>query len=431
MDDPILPRSILLFILLCCSAFFSACEAAFFSLNSLQTEDLKEKKGRSGRFVHELLEKPRDLLITIYIGNELVNIGCSVVVTSIAITLFGSIGVGIAIGVGTLLLLIFGEIFPKSLSLKSAAPYALIAAYPLKIFSVLVHPARRFFTHIAEKFIAMIGFGKLVDKDSMITDEEFKAMVQMGEGDGVLDSEESTMIHNVIEFGETTAGDIMVPKIDMVTMENENSFQNILPKIMENFFARVPVLSEDGETVIGILYTKELIRYKNLPPENFNLKNMLHPPHFVPKSKKIKELLEEFRKMKQHLAIVLDEYGSLSGLITLEDILEELVGEIDSEMRKEEEPFVKIKDNTYRMAANYSIYDFNQNFAQPLPEDGHETVGGLVFGLFGRVPRSGETVSLGCYKFHIEKMKGARIISLRLNVMEINEPENPIEDDAK
>ncbi len=158
---------------------------------------------------------------------------------------------------------------------------------------------------------------------------------------------------------------------------------------------------------------------------------MLHPPHFVPKSKKIKELLEEFRKMKQHLAIVLDEYGSISGLITLEDILEELVGEIDSEMRKEEEPLVKIKDNTYRMAATYSLYDFNQNFTQPLPENDHETVGGLVFGLFGRVPRSGETVSLGCYKFHIEKMKGARIISLRLSVLETNEPENPSEDNAK
>ena len=417
MDDSLFSRSLLLVFLLLCSAFFSACEVAYFSLNSLQLNEMSEKKGRMGRIVNSLLEKPRELLITIYIGNEFVNIAISVVVTSIAINVFGNLGVGIAIGVGTLLLLVFGDIIPKSISLKFSQPYALFSAYPLTIFAKIVQPAQKLFSIWTEKVIGFMGILPHGLKESPITDEEFRAMVQVGEGEGVIDSDERELIQNVIQFGETTVEEIMIPKIDMFTVGIEDSLDDVLPRIIENFYSRVPVYSEKEEGILGILFPKDLTRLKHLPREKVSLKSILHDTISVPQSKKIKEMLEEFRKMKRHMAIVLDEYGSVCGLVTLEDILEELVGEIDSEMRQDELPLNKLNENHYRITGAYSLAEFNESFQSDLPENDYDTVGGYVFGLFGRIPRSGESTTIDRFKFRVEKMKGSRILSLFLTVM--------------
>ena len=374
------------------------------------------QKGRSGRLVHSLLQKPRELLITIYIGNELVNIGISVVITSITISLFGNIGLGIAIGVSTLLLLFFGEIVPKSISLKYAQPYALFAAFPLKAFANIVQPAQKLFNSWTERIMRYFGILTHSNKESSISDEEFRTMVQVGEGEGVIDSDERDLIHKAIEFGETTVGEVMTPKIDMFTVNIKDSLDKILPRIVENFYSRVPVYG-DKEEVLGILFTKDLTRLKHLPKEKVNLKSILHPAVVVPKTKMIKEMLEEFRKLKRHMAIVLDEYGSVCGLVTLEDIIEELVGEIDSEMRKDEQPLLKITENQYRLSGSLNLSEFNDAFESNLPESDYDTVGGLVFGLFGRIPRSGESTTLENFKFRVEKMKGSRILKLHLTLL--------------
>ena len=417
MDESILPHILLLTVLLVFSAFFSACEAAFFSLTSFQLKELKEEKGRWGLAANDLLEKPRELLITIYIGNELVNIGVSVITTSIFINQFGNFGIGIAIGVGTFLLLVFGEIIPKTLSLQFPQTYAISAAYPLRFFAFLVRPIQSALTLIAEKFILFTGFTFSKDKKTAITNDEFRTMVQVGEGEGVIDSEESELIHNVIKFGETTAAEVMTPKIDMFTLSIDDKLEDILPRIIENFYSRVPVFDSDGESFAGILFTKDLNKLKNLPPEKFSLKSVLRPFLSIPQTKKIKELLQEFKKRKRHIAAVLDEYGSICGLVTLEDILEELVGEIDSEMRLEENPLVKIDDNSFRLLATYPVDEFNTHFQTQISEEEYDTVGGFVFGLFGRIPRSGEAIAHENLKFRVEKMKGARILNLHLTVI--------------
>lgn len=429
MDESLFARSLLLVFLLLCSAFFSACEVAYFSLNSLQLNEMSEKKGRLGRIVNSLLEKPRELLITIYIGNEFVNIAISVVVTSIAINIFGNLGVGIAIGVGTLLLLVFGDIIPKSISIKFAQPYALFSAYPLKIFAKIVQPAQKLFSIWTEKVISFMGILPHGLKESPITDDEFRAMVQVGEGEGVIDSDERELIQNVIEFGETTVEEIMTPKIDMFTVGIEDSLDDILPRIIENFYSRVPVYGEEEEGILGILFTKDLTRLKHLPREKVSLKSILHDTISVPQSKKIKEMLEEFRKMKRHMAIVLDEYGSVCGLVTLEDVLEELVGEIDSEMRQDELPLKRLNENHYRIVGAYSLAEFNESFQSDLPENDYDTVGGYVFGLFGRIPRSGESTTVDRFKFRVEKMKGSRILSLFLTLM--SPPAQPLPETEK
>jgi len=384
-------------------------------LNQAQLAALKETRGRGGQLINSLLEKPRELLITIYIGNELVNIAISALATTIALRLFGDTGLAIAIGVGTFLILLFGEIIPKSLSLNFAEKFALFAARPLNLFYKLVLPIQKVFTRLAEIFMKWIGVLPRNSKP-IISDEEFTSMLRLGKDEGVIDAEESELIHNVMEFGEKTVADVMTPEIDMFTLKSGDTLEEILPKILENFYSRVPVYDENEETIIGILLTKELNRHRRLSPEQFNLKNILHPSISVPESRKIKDMLQDFKKMKRHIAIVLDEFGSVTGLVTLEDILEELVGEIDSEMRTEESPINKITEKRYRLTATCSIADFNETFHCDLPNGDITTVGGFVFGLFGRVPRSGESISYDRFKFRVEKMKGARILSIHLTL---------------
>ena len=417
-------------ILLGFSAFFAACEAAFFSLNPAQLAAMKENRGRGGQLINSLLEKPRELLITIYIGNELVNIAISALATTIALRLFGSTGLAIAIGVGTFLILLFGEIVPKSLSLNFAEKFALFAARPLNLFYKLVHPIQKLFTRLAEIIMSWIG---LVPKstDKRISDEDFTSMVKMGKDEGVIDAEESELIHNVMEFGEKTVADVMTPKIDMFTLNADDAMEDILPKILENFYSRVPVYDEDEETILGILLTKELNRHRSQTENQFNLKSILQPSISVPENRKIKDMLKDFKTMKRHIAIVLDEFGSVTGLVTLEDILEELVGEIDSEMRKEVSPIVKITEKRFRLAATCSIAEFNEEFHCELPNGDITTIGGFVFGLFGRVPRSGESVTHDRFKFRVEKMKGARILNLHLTLAspkpsDVSEPQEEI-----
>ena len=376
--------------------------------------------------VHSLLQKPRELLITIYIGNELVNIGISVVITSIAISVFGSAGVGVAIGISTFLLLFLGEIVPKTISLKYAQPYALFAAYPLKGFANIVQPAQKLFNSWTEKIMRSFGILTNLQKESSISDEEFRTMVQVGEGEGVIDSDERDLIHNAIEFAETTVGEVMTPKIDMFTVNIKDSLDEILPRIVKNFYSRVPVYGEEEE-ILGILFTKDLTRLKHLPREKVNLKSILHPSVVVPKSKMIKEMLEEFRKLKRHMAIVLDEYGSVCGLVTLEDIIEEIFGEIEDE-RDIENNKTNLVNKALYFDGGTRIADFNDaflfgvlrfggisNISQEISKSyisedlGVETMGGFVFKQLGRLPKEGEFILKGNIKLTVEEVKENRI----------------------
>ena len=205
---------------------------------------MKETRGRGGQLISFLLEKPRELLITIYIGNELVNIAISALATSIALKLFGDTGLAIAIGVGTFLILLFGEIVPKSLSLNFAEKFALFAARPLNLFYRLVQPIQKLFTRFAEVIMSWVGVLPK-SKEDRISDEEFTSMVKLGKNEGVIDPEESELIHNVMEFGEKTVADVMTPKIDMFTLNANDTMKDILPKILENFYARVQIFDEN------------------------------------------------------------------------------------------------------------------------------------------------------------------------------------------
>lgn len=410
MDESLTIRFVLLVILLVCSAFYSGCEAAFFSLSPITVNKLKKSNRYSGWLVASLLEDPKRLMVTIYVGNEFVNVGAAALTTSILISVFGDKGVPLAIGFGTFLLLFFGEITPKTFTIKYAEKFSLFASRPLKIFSVIVFPVQFVITQIT-KFLVKSLYSQEVKKH-IITEEEFQTLVTVGENEGILESDEREMIHNVIQFGETMAEEAMTPKVDMFSLKAGEDLERVFPKILEKLFSRVPVYEKDVNSISGILYVKDLQRYNRKPKSNIKLKDLAHSPFFIPGSKKLHELLKEFKKNKKYMAIVLDEYGALAGLITLEDVLEELVGEINSEMRKEDSLVVKRGECKYFLSAMLKVEDFNKEFNATLPEEDFESIGGFVFGSFGRVPRRGEFIMQEGFKFTVEKMKGPRILKI-------------------
>lgn len=410
MDESLIIRFVLLVILLICSAFFSGCEAAFFSLNRITIGNLKENNKYSGQLVASLLEDPKKLMVTIYVGNELANVGVAALITSISISFFGNKGIAMAIGFGTFLLLFLGEITPKTFSIRHAENFSIFVSRLLKFFYTLVFPVQWIITHMTEAIVALLG--SQASDNHIITEEEFHTLVSVGENEGVLESDEKEMIHNVIRFGETTAEEVMTPRVDIFSLNADDDLETAFPKIQEKFFSRIPIYEKNTEDIIGILYAKDLQKYNRKQKSNVKLRELIHSPFLIPSSKKMHNLLKEFKDNKKHIAIVLDEYGSLAGLVTLEDVLEELVGDIKSEKRKDDSLIIKKNDSKYSLSSMLEVEEFNKEFKASLPEDEFDSIGGFVFGLFGRVPRWGESVMYDNFKFTVEKIKGPRILKI-------------------
>ena len=410
MDESLLIRFVLLVILLFCSAFYSGCEAAFFSLSSIAVNSLKKQSKQSGHLVASLLEDPKKLMVTIYVGNELVNIGVAAITTSLCLSIFEDISIALPIGLGVFLLLFFGEITPKTFSIKHAEKFCLLASRPLKYFSSLVFPLQWAISKITQKMDKSLGSRD--ENSHIITEEEFHTLVTVGETEGVLESDEREMIHNVIEFGETTAEEAMIPKVDIFSLNADDDLETAFPEIQGKLFSRIPVYEKDSNNIVGILYVKDLQQYNRKPKSNISLRDICRSPYFIPGSIKLHKLLKELKQNKMHMAIVLDEYGALAGLVTLEDVLEELVGEINSEIRKEDSLIVKRNGNSYFLSSMLKVEDFNKEFGAALPEKDFDSIGGFVFGLFGRVPRRKEFITYDSFRFTIAKMKGPRILKI-------------------
>lgn len=414
MDESIIIRLIFLGALLALSAFFSGCEAAFFSLSRLKVDNLKSQKGWRGEMVAALLANPRLLLTVIYAGNEMVNVAAAAVVTSVSIHLLGDSGVGVAIGIGTFLILVFGEITPKTLVLRHAEGFALGAAPFLNIFSLLIKPVNQLLARIAD--LSVHVFLPIHRKKGELTEEEIKTIVTVGEGEGVIEADEKDLIHNIFEFGDTTVSEIMTPKNDVFSLDADTPVPDIISRTKKTFFSRIPVYEDNKENIIGVLYMKDILRLHISGKKDLSLRQMLHPAFIIPESKKVRDLLRDFKIKKVHLAVVYDEYGSLEGIVTLEDVLEEIVGEIEGERRKDDVPVIKMNENEYAVLGNVPIQDFNEEFGSSLPDEEYNSIGGFVFSLLGRLPIKGESVSHENMRFIVDKVKGPRILRLLLKI---------------
>ncbi len=376
---------------------------------------MSERCGKKGELIASLMEHPRQFLITIYIGNETVNVLISALITSIALHFFGSFGLALAIGTGTFLLLVFAEITPKSFALHNAERYALFSVSLLFFFHKLVRPLQELLSSLAKKILARIGVTEKAT-DRTITEEEIKSFVDEGSAKGNIRSHEKVMIKNVFELNDIPVEEIMTKRPDIIAVEENETLEEVLPLISRRKTRRLPVYSEDLDHITGVLLVKDILRVKLIDEnwEHLPVKELMTPPFIIPETKRVDELLRDFQQKRVHLAVAVDEVGVTSGIATFDDILSELLGKQQTE--KDEEQIKEISEGTFLLDASIETETFNERFQTTIDPKEFDTIGGFVFHLFGYLPEWGEKVSFNNFTFYVLKKKGFRIVKLKLVV---------------
>lgn len=413
MEPSDLWQSILLIVLLMMSAFFSASETALMSLSKIRLRHMLEENVKGAERVSRLLKSPSHMLGAILVGNNIVNIASSALATSIAITLFGPVkGIGISTGVMTLLVLIFGEITPKSIASERSEQIALKVAAPISILMVLLTPVLTAIMFVTGLLIKMMGGSP--DKDRpFITEEELKTMVTVSHEEGVLEVDEKKMIYNVFEFGDSQVGDVMTPRTDMVMVEKSTEFKEIVDIFKSERFSRIPVYDETPDNIIGLLNVKDLIFYE--PLQNaFKIEDFIREPYFTYEFKMTSELFAEMRSKRAAIAIVLDEYGGTAGMVTLEDLVEEIVGDIQDEYDDHEVSIEVIQEDEYIVDGSTKIDVVNEMLGLRIETEDFDSIGGFIIGEFGRLPEVGERIEHANVEFVVESIEKNRIEKLRI-----------------
>jgi CBS domain containing-hemolysin-like protein len=404
---------VVLVVLLFLSGFFSGSETALVSVNKLRIRKLAEERVKGARAANDLLQKPNRMLATILLGNNLINVLAAAIATNLAITFFGSTGIGIATGIMTLFILVFGEITPKGYATKNAEKVTLKIAAPISILCRVLSPVVWMITILTRRLIRLVG-GDPGIVAPFITEEEIKFLVEIGEEEGVIEKEEKEMIKGVFEFGEMTAKEVMVPRIDIKRLASEETLSSALEHILSTGHSRTPVFEGNIDNIVGLLYTKDLLRYLREGKRDIPIKHIIREAYFVPESKALDELLKEMQEKKIQMAIVVDEYGGTAGLVTLEDILEEIVGEILDEYDVEEVGIRKLGDGSFLVDAKTDIDEINDALNMNLPSEEFDSIGGLLFNLIGKIPDIGDRVEVNGVDLIVEKMRVRRITKIRM-----------------
>lgn len=413
-------------VLLCLSAFFSSAETALTTVNKMRMRSLSESGNKAASRVLKITENPGKMLSTILVGNNIVNISASSIMTTLTISVFGNAAVGIATGVLTLLILVFGEITPKTVSTLCAEKIALAYSGVIYWLMIIMTPVIFLVNQMSTGVLLLLR----VDpnrKQEAITEEELRTIVQVSHEEGVIESEEKKMINNVFDFGESVAHDIMVPRIDMVFVDVEATYEELMEIFRKERFTRMPVYEGSTDNVIGIINMKDLILYDQDQP--FAIRDYLRQPHYTYEYKKISELMMEMRKTLNNIAIVLDEYGATAGLITLEDMLEEIVGEIRDEYDADEEDEIRmIAENEYLVNGSTKLDDLNERLELNLESEDYDSIGGLVIGLLGHLPEEDEEVLYENLRLVVDCVEKNRID--RVHLYRLNEEKDQEESDS-
>ncbi|MDP3182675.1 MAG: hemolysin family protein [Desulfobaccales bacterium] len=396
-------------VILC--GIFAASETSLFALSPLERLRLKEKK-RQGELVESLLARPRRLLITLIMGLETVSILASVLATSLCLSLWGPKGKWLALGVIAPVFLFLGEIIPKSLALAYPSRTARFLAPLVRLAIALFTPLRVVFLQVSQGILATLGLRTDLPLPA-VHQEDFVRMVEESHRGGVIAALERDFIQNLLDFGELRVGQIMVPRPDIFSLPLDMPMAQLIQAIKRSRFSRIPIYQETPDNIVGILYAKDLLF---LGPgkacEVDIIKNLLRPPLYVPENKRAFDLLSELQTQHLRLALVVDEYGTLVGLVSVEDLLEELCGEIRQEFHEEEKVWEEVGPGVYRFKAYLPLDDFNEAMEVNFPAEEFDTIGGLVLNLFGELPREGDTISHSGLTFQVVRMKGTRILEL-------------------
>lgn len=406
METSDIIQLVIVIILLSASAFFSSAETALMTSNKLRMRNLAENGDKRAAKVLKVTENTDKMLSAILIGNNIVNLTASSISTALTLKIFGSKLVGIATGILTFLILVFGEITPKNVASKNAENMALSYIGVISFLVTLLTPVI-FIVNTVAKFVISI-FNKNGDDNNAVTEEELRAMVEYSHEEGVIENEEKKMIVNVVDFGDTVAGDIMVPRVDMVMVDEKSSYEEILQVFREERYTRIPVYEETPDNVIGILNVKDFLLIED--KVNFVMKELLREPLYTYEYKKTSALMMDMRKTGANIVIVLDEYGITAGLITLEDMLEEIVGEIRDEFdADEDEGITKVSDLEYLIDGSTNLDDINDRIGLSLSSEEYESIGGLIMEKLGRLPVEGEIINFDNIVLTVKKMDHARI----------------------
>ena len=419
MDSSVVIQLIILAILILLSALFSSAETSLTTSNKLKIQSLADQGSKRARILLKISEDSGKMLSAILIGNNLVNNAATALTTSLIIQLFGNSAVGIATGVITLLILIFGEISPKTLatihSEKMALLYAPLIHFLMKIFTPVIF--------IVNKLSMGVLFLLRVNPDQKVntmTEHELRTIVDVSHEDGVIESEEKEMIYNVFDMGDAKAKDIMVPRVHVTFADINSTYDELIEIFREDKFTRLPIYEETTDNVVGTINMKDLLLYNYNDKKEFHVRDILREAYFTYEYKSISELLVEMRQASINIAIVLDEYGETAGLITLEDLLEEIVGEIHDEYYENEEEFVRqINDREYIIEGSMNLDDLNDSLGLNLSSEDYDSLGGFIIEHLDRLPEQGDELTTDDgIRLVVEALQKNRVESVHLYIPE-------------
>lgn len=411
----------LLVVLLALSAIFSAFESAIFNASYIKLESLS-KKSNLAKKILSLKKRTDSVISTIVLGNNFVNILFSAIVTYLAIKIAESknvsqsLAVIVATIIATLVIVLFGETVPKSIGAYLSEKSSMKLYYPFMLFWFLFYPLALALSYITNGFLKFFHIKKR-GKRIFDTQEEMLSMLEIGKEEGIIEKTEQKMIFSIFEFGDTLVREVMTPRVDIISLSVESTLDDVLKCIMNSNHSRIPIYENNIDNIIGILYIKDLFKIFSAKTEKTtDLQSILRNAYFVPETKRVDELFNEMQKNKIQIAMVFDEYGGLSGLITIEDILEEIVGEIQDEYEVEEKTSQKIGENAYLISGTLEVEDFNEHFNANFSDEEATTIGGIILEKLGRLPNPGEEISINKFKFIISKIRNRRIVQVKVIV---------------
>ena len=411
----------LLVVLLALSAIFSAFESAIFNASYIKLESLS-KKSNLAKKILSLKKRTDSIISTIVLGNNFVNILFSAIVTYLAIKIAESknvsqsLAVIVATIIATLVIVLFGETVPKSIGAYLSEKSSMKLYYPFMLFWFLFYPLALALSYITNGFLKLFHIKKR-GKRIFDSQEEMLSMLEIGKEEGIIEKTEQKMLFSIFEFGDTLVREVMTPRVDIISLSVESTLDDVLKCIMNSNHSRIPIYENNIDNIVGILYVKDLFKIFSAKTEKTtDLQSILRNAYFVPETKRVDELFNEMQKNKIQIAMVFDEYGGLSGLITIEDILEEIVGEIQDEYEVEEKTSQKIGENAYLISGTLEVEDFNEHFNANFSDEEATTIGGIILEKLGRLPNPGEEISINKFKFIISKIRNRRIVQVKVIV---------------
>ncbi|NNJ33148.1 HlyC/CorC family transporter [Lacrimispora defluvii] len=412
MDSSDYIQLLMLILLVLLSAFFSSAETALTTVNRIRVRTLAEAGNKNAITLTKILENQGKMLSAILVGNNVANLTASSLSTTLVMSIWGNKAISIGTGILTLVILVFGEISPKTISTLYSETISLKYAKIIYAFMTIMTPVIYVVHILSSSFLRFIHVNPNKKQDS-ITEDELRTIVDVSHEEGVIESEERKMINNVFDFGDSVARDIMIPRIDMTLVDVNATYEELIDIFREEMYTRIPVYEETNDNVIGIINMKDLLLTDN--STDFNIRSFLREPLYTYEYKKTAELMIEMRQTCNNVVIVLDEYGATAGMITLEDLLEEIVGEIRDEYDEDEEnELVEVAPQEYLVEGSMKLDDLNDRLGLELESEDYDSIAGLIIGLLDRLPEQGEEVICGDIRLVVEALDKNRIDKVRM-----------------